>query len=653
MAGRALWSSIGLARVGLMLGLLCAAPLAAPAQDTSSETPGAKIGFPAGETPQLVEALAAATPGWPGEGPAGVPSRARAEDTLLLQAWRTPLASLERRVESTRRAALEVGVWELDAAARALIQGSGGGTPVERAQAAVALAPHLPAAHLSLARALWLHEGASMDAVRAIVDGLLAIGGHAEASLWFAGSGLYLLSVALLVGGGLMIALSALFAAPHAAHDLAHLVPGRPANFARAALLGALLLLPVALGEGVLGFSLAGLAVAVVYGNRRRRFALAGAAAALFAGLYPAPRWAGAMLAGFPADPVARAAYSTAHGMASPVDLARLEAAADEDPLALRGLAIHARQVGNLGRADGFYQQLLEREPADVGVLNNAANIRIDLGHVASALDLYERALDIERSPVVLFNLSQAYGLSFQVDDLNRTLEAAQRVDGELIAQLAALQRAKNEGFIVDLPLPVSIAWSRVLATPSDVGLAAELRAPLAPGLLGRTDWHAASAFAVVWLLAWGIGANLKTSRWCTRCGQRQCVRCGSGIVRTVCESCTRLFDHPEKTDRALRVQRIEELQERERRMGRLATLASVLLPGAAGLLADRPLRGLFGAICFALAGAAAFWRSGVVPDPLVAGAAAPVAFLGAAALAILLYMASVATALKSSEESS
>jgi hypothetical protein len=45
---------------------------------------------------------------------------------------------------------------------------------------------------------------------------------------------------------------------------------------------------------------------------------------------------------------------------------------------------------------------------------------------------------------------------------------------------------------------------------------------------------------------------------------------------------------------------------------------------GRARAASRRPVRGWLGAICFSLAGAAVLWRDGVVPDPLVAGAAAP-----------------------------
>ena len=614
----------------------------------------AVTGVHAQESPTPAEAMAAELNGGAPEGTS--PAAARAPmftgATAVERAWQAPAESLERRIELTRRAALSVGTWDLDPAARALIRGgaASAGTPIERARGAVDLAPHLPAAHLWLAKALWLHEESPMDAVRAVVGGLHAIPGHAEGSLWFAGSGLYLLAVALLGGGLILITLAGLLSAPHAAHDLSHLLPGKPPGFARYALLGALLLAPLAFGEGVLGVAGVLLAIGVAYGRGAHRVALGLAAAGVFCALYPLPRLAGAALEAFPSDTVARAAYSTAQGIASPVDLTRLEAASEEDPLALRALAIHARQTGSLGTADALYQRLLEEDPTDVALMNNAANVRLDLGHVSSALELYDLALEWEESAVVLFNLSQAYGRAFQVDDLNRALADAQRADGELIAHLASLQRTKNEDFVVDLPLPASLMWERVLASDGGHAVAAEFRAPFAPGRLGGTRDHAGAALLIAVAVGWLLGSRFSTSRWCTRCGDRQCARCGGKPDADLCESCTRLFYQPEKTDRTRRSERIEALRERESRMRRLTTVASILLPGAAGLLADRPMRAWLGSICFALVCAAVLWRGGVVPDPWVVGAAAPIAFLGSAAIAALVYFAIVATSLASAE---
>jgi hypothetical protein len=298
-----------------------------------------------------------------------------------------------------------------------------------------------------------------------------------------------------------------------------------------------------------------------------------------------------------------------------------------------------------LGEADARYQELLGSAPSDPSVANTAANVRLSLGHMESALALYDRSLDLAESPLVLFNLAQAYGRAFQVDSLARTLERAQEVDGVAVAELTQLQGATPEGFVVDLPIPDALVWQRVLA--SDAGESdRQPAAPSAgPGHLGRDATGAAIVFAAVIAVA-PRSARGSPSRWCARCSGRLCPRCPGARGNDACETCTRLFYQPETTDRALRVERITALRARERRLERAATLASITLPAAAGLLARRPLLSLLGALFFALAACSLVWREGIVPDPLVAGAAAPLAFCGAAVLCGLGYAAVVGAAL-------
>jgi hypothetical protein len=264
-----------------------------------------------------------------------------------------------------------------------------------------------------------------------------------------------------------------------------------------------------------------------------------------------------------------------------------------------------------------------------------------------AAFDLYRRALEVDESPVVLFNLSQAYGRAFQVDDLTRTLELAQALDGALVADLTRLQGAQPEGFVVDLPLSTERLWRRVLDLSRGAGFASELRRPLAPGRMGDAPLLCLGAFAAALALGVLLGARLDPSRWCGRCGRRVCPRCNPEPRRKeLCTACHRLFYQPEETDRALRLARIEALREREARMDRLAWVASVAVPGAAGLLARKPLRALLGAVCFALAASAVLGRHGVVPDPLVAGAAGPFALTCLAVGAGFAYVVVVAASL-------
>lgn len=572
---------------------------------------------------------------------------AAATQSELDRAWFDSAGSLEQRASRTRRTAVEMGVWNYDSAARSLLGSGSRGEEIEFAEAAVQLAPDLPAARMRLSQALWLHGESPVDALRVAIAALAGIPRHLEASLWFAGSGLLVAAVGLAAGGLIFMAAAGIFAAPHAAHDLGDAISGQMPAFARAAFLGSVVFALPLLGEGLLGLALGLLAIGVVYGRTGQRIALALAAVCVLAGAYPVAKLAGSTLLAFAADPALDATLSSTLGLAQPVDRARLAAAEAQDPLAARALAVQSRRAGRLGDADARYQALLHAAPNDPSLANNAANVRLALGHMESALTLYDRSLDLAESPLVLFNLAQAYGRAFQVDNLARTLERAQSLDGVAVAELTQLQGATPEGFVVDLPIPDTLVWRRVLESDAGETIASQLRRRLAPGHLGRDATGAAISFAAVIAVGSAFGRRLTPSRWCARCNGRLCPRCEPGSHgNDACETCMRLFYQPETTDRALRLERITVLRKRERRRERVATAAAIALPAAAGVLARRPLLALLGALFFSFAACALLWRDGAVPDPLVAGAAGPFAFVGAAILCGLGYAAVVAAAL-------
>jgi tetratricopeptide (TPR) repeat protein len=566
--------------------------------------------------------------------------------------WLAPSASLEQRVLLTRRAALERGVWNHDAAALAVLGSPG--NPVERAEAAVALAPDLPVARMELAHALWRQGDSPLEALAAALRAAAAIPRHLEASLWALGSGLFVVAVALVAGGLACIGLVAVPAARHVAHDLGDVFSPRGASargampgFARMGLLAALVLVPSLLGEGILGLALALFAVGFLHGGRAARVALVLAAASVLVGSWPAVQLAGAALGALAADPVARAALASDRGVALASDVALLEAAAADDPLAAEALARLARREGRLGRADALYQALHAQRPDDPVISNNAANVRLRLGHVESALTLYQTALSAGPDAVVLYNLSQAHGRAFQVEEMTRDLARAQEADGELAAELTRLQGAASDDFFVDLPIAPGPLRRRLLAAGSGDAFARAFRTPFAPGRLGTRPEIALGAFAAALVVAGALRGRLRPSRGCTRCGRCVCPRCHCGVARGgMCEGCTRLFLHPEQTDRNLRTERIRALERRRALLDRLAAAVAVVIPGAAGFVAGRPLRGLIGTVLFVLAAGAVVWRRGIVPDPLATGAAGPFAGLVLAALCAIAYLGLVTSTL-------
>ena len=205
------------------------------------------------------------------------------------------------------------------------------------------------------------------------------------------------------------------------------------------------------------------------------------------------------------------------------------------------------------------------------------------------------------------------------------------------------LQGTDLTKFTVDLPLPRSMLWERILAAQSGEAFAAELRSAIAPGALGENARFSAGAFIAIAILSLVAAARLKRSHCCDRCGRRMCPRCEPELGdEKDCESCNRLFHHPETTDRVMRVARVKALRFRERRLARLRVLVSILLPGVAGALARCPWASFIGALSAAIAGLTLIWRNGVKPDPLLAGAAAPMAFASISAVALFCYCAAV-----------
>jgi tetratricopeptide (TPR) repeat protein len=453
-----------------------------------------------------------------------------------------------------------------------------------------------------------------------------------EATLWLASSLLVLFSGVLVLGSVAFIALCGVSAFPRAAHDLGDLVSARMPGFARASLLASLVLLPVAFGEGPLGLVFALFAVGVLYGGARHRMALSLAAVLLVLGLFPLAQLAGRALSILSADPVAESALAVRQGIQSANDIALLSAAEAEDLLAARALAAHASQRGELEQARVRYEALADQLPRDPVIATNLANLHLRRGAVDEAVALYQIASMSLESPILWFNLSQAYARSFRMELFETALGHAQQLGDAAVAELSQLG---DSGFVSDLPLPIESIRGRMLAASHGGGFAASTRAKLAPGRLGL-DWRLPAALLALLLVAsLTLSGRFEQAGSCSRCGVRVCARCdGTVWDMTTCDNCHRLFHNPASTDPSLRAARLEHLRRREARVERAAQLGSFAVPGLGGVLAGRPDLGFLAMLSFGWAVASVAMRSGAVPDPLVLGAAGPMILLSTAIFA-------------------
>ena len=566
------------------------------------------------------------------------------------RAWHAGSPRLEERVVRTRSAADETGIASLDPLGRALVFGGDDlGGAAQRAEAAVVLAPDLPAAHAALARSR-IEAGSFAGAISAGLAALRALLRSFDGSLWFAATLSVLLFLALAAGAAVYLGARAIAVGRDAAHDLGDRVESSMPAFSRVALLAALVLLPAALGEGVAGAVFGVLVVTLWQSRRSHQIVAVGAALLFFAAIHPVANFAGAQLAAIGADPLVAAVAAAEGGALDPVDALRLTNATPDagesgsnDPLALYALAQWTKRSGDLPAADARFAALIAGDATDPIALASAASTKIALGDPKAAVELYRRAIETESSAFLWFNLSQAHGRAIDVEQHDRALAAAQSLDPVAVSELTARLANSQGALVADLPLPLARLRARLASADAEAA-AAQLRGPFAPGVLGRSLPIAVLAFAAAIVLGVALRRRLDTSTRCLDCGTRLCRRCGTarepahalpGAPR--CEECQRR--RVEARSGAAWESRSGAAQAL---LARARDAFGCLLPGLAGRSTRLPGVGLVAAL--AATGALAFGlgSAAVVPDPATVGAAGAIAFGLATASCVASYAALV-----------
>ncbi|MDE0884633.1 MAG: hypothetical protein OSB70_03755 [Myxococcota bacterium] len=552
--------------------------------------------------------------------------------------WLTPGATLTSRGQKIRRRALALGVASLDSPARALIAGGGDGTVFARRELSVKLAPDLPLAHSAMAAAHW-DEGEYGAALAEYGASVISIPRHLEASVWLVGSLLMILAGALIGGAGMFILASGARVLSPAAHDLGDgFARGMPA-FARAALLASLLGLPVLAGEGLLGVGVVLLGVAVVYGGLRDRIVLTLAALFFLLGLYPMLQASGKLLSALNADPLASASLALVRGSETPQQLALLlETVPGRDPLVDRSLAVRARRLGADRDASERFLRIVESDPRDSFSLTVLGNIAFEGGETQQAIVFYERGRRGRvRSAELMFDLSEAYGKIFRMDDGEFALARAQEIDSVAVAEFLALN---DPNFVADPPFSLAPIRKRMIKAADGWPMVRSATRLIAPGWLGETAGHAAAGLSGVFLLGLLVQGRFGRASQCLRCGRRLCRRCDGEVEGDeLCEACHHIFRKPEDTDPRLRARRIEVLRSRADRLERIGIATSIVVPGLAGFRARRPELALAALVLFFAGLFFLLWRRGVVPDPLAVGSSGTLVLGSAAFLVAILYL--------------
>jgi tetratricopeptide (TPR) repeat protein len=554
----------------------------------------------------------------------------------VIAAWRTAPEAAFARTAALRRVRLELGMADLVGPAHVILTGATDEDPEIYSTFALDLAPGTPLFRWAHVRALFA-SGDIGAGTRATVEAVWSIVGSLAAQLWLI-ENFSLIALMVVLGAPLgFILLSAIYVFPHAAHDVGDLLGGRGLPvFARSAALAALLLLPLVLGEGVIGFALALFALAFAYGKSHQRQVLVMAATLLVIGLHPLAQFVSVATTLVDRDPIAQSVMAVVAGLESNADVERLESVVEEDPAAAHALVVRARRYGLEEQARVALEALGARYPGDGHVLAALGSIEMRREQTEAAIGLFERAVPQVDSATLLFDLSQAYAAAFRMEESEATLSNAQRLDAAKVASLSSLGDAR---MVADLQFPVGLLYDRFQSQVLSQGLQFGLVRRLAPGRIGESWFMTAGAFALVVLFGILFANRFDHSSQCGRCGHRICTRCEETVwSEEICEDCHHLFQYPDSTDPSLRMARLQALSKRGAGIDRIVLAASLLIPGVAGFASRRPDFAMFGLLLFGWIVAWVVWPLGVFDDPLLMGDAAWLCFAIPGVLAVFSY---------------
>lgn len=446
------------------------------------------------------------------------------------------------------------------------------------AEFAVRLAPSLPQTHWTLARARFasapLSVGAWLGPAIEAATTPAETDRHGRPLL---ANGIFVLAVALAVAG--MVA--SLVAVPRHlrrfAHDLRHLLPGRPhPALAATVVLGALALAFVKTGGPLLWLALTVLLFSP-YLARQERWVLAvffvvGGQLPLLLG------WAEENT-GWGSSRAALLDAVDARGDFSRMEELR-EASTDAEAAAetLFALARYEKRKGRLEEARTLYDRVLALRPDWPAALVNRANLHFVDGEFEEARTKYERAVRLKPDlPEAWFGLSRVHYRSVRIGEGQEARDRALELAPDLAERYNASEEEPHR-YLVDAGLssrdlaPLAQADDALSAAGAALlwGVVPEAAAPIAGGVL-----------ALAILLAPILVPGLRPSRGCERCGAPICLRCDRGLAGgEVCSPCSQVFSRQRGLDPSIRNRKEVEVARYQRRRHRLVRLASLVTVG-------------------------------------------------------------------------
>lgn len=386
--------------------------------------------------------------------------------------------------------------------------------------------------------------------------------------------------------------------------DLRELFPPGVTPFQMSLMSVMLLFLPPLMGAGLLDTLLFWVLFSWFYQNTRERFLTTGGL--VLVSLLPIACIFLGKLVGLVHSPT-QALYVLNQSEVRVESAKKLQVALEKTPKdidLLWSLGLYFKRKGDLQTARLYYEKALK--------LSTIPALQVNLGNlyfierdVEKAFATYKKAIQSHHIPEGLFNISQILKHSSStasevVQQKVDALQEALRGGGQRVERFERQEKTHWNRYIMDVELPSSRYWQRILERPEYTDIFSRLWPSLSSWIPAvYAPWVGVGVAVLLWLLL-PLGRRFFCGCSCSQCGLIFRVVTSDTTSSTHCSQCEQLNQKKEGFSPARRVQKEIEIQRYQRWRYYSQAILATFLVGSGHIMRQKTAKGFFLFLCAA-----------------------------------------------------
>lgn len=249
--------------------------------------------------------------------------------------------------------------------------------------------------------------------------------------------------------------------------------------------------------------------------------------------------------------------------------------------------ALALKREGRYQESIAVYEKILNEDGPDmplVKVYNNLANAYFVSGQTTKARENYNKALELDSSVVILYNLSQLYRDMLDYENGDKYFNEALGRDGGRVSGFTALSSRNPNRLVIDETLSKTEFWG---------SLGGKRERAFNPYTVSPAGASIAAFVLIGLFWVYERKAYPRAYR-CSRCDTVVCARCARTVKQgQMCAECYHAIVKMVNVDPERRVAKLLEAQERRGKKERTLKFLMIAPPGVAHIFVGRAFAGM------------------------------------------------------------